>query len=98
MSKLKPELSIIQNEIERLQKQSGNSGLSLDDVKKLETLIKTRQLILGEPTEITSTKTTSKKSVSDKDVLATLKPKKKAVKRKAPAKKASDGETKKTQT
>lgn len=94
----KPELSIIHNEIERLETQSGKSGLTLEDVKKLETLIKTRQLILGEPTEITSTKEAPKKKVSDKDVLAALKPKKKATrKRKAPVKKASDGKTKKTQ-
>lgn len=50
----KVSLQLIENEIERLSKRSNNSrtGLDLDDVKKLETLIKTRQLLLGEPTDI----------------------------------------------
>lgn len=72
MSK-QPELTIIENEIKRLRAQSKKSGLSLEDVKKLETLIKTRQLVLGEPTEIT--KTTDGKPVSDAAVLEALTPK-----------------------
>lgn len=69
-------LQLIKNEIDRLSKQSfSTSGLTLEDVKKLEILIKTRQLVLGEPTEITQNVSDDK--VSDEDILKALrKPKK----------------------
>lgn len=69
----KPELILIQNEIERLESQSSNGSLTLEDVRKLEILIKTRQLVLGEPTTITGNSEAPKK-VSDKAVLSALKP------------------------
>lgn len=88
-----PELTLIKNEIERLEAASGQGSLTLEDVRKLEILIKTRKLVLGEPTEITETKDSKpKKKVSDAEVLKTLKPKPKT-KRKT---RATNGKTTKT--
>jgi len=63
-------LKIIEVEIQRLSQLQDSTGLSLEDVKKLETLIKTRQLILGEPTTITQS--ISNKEITDDQVLSAL--------------------------
>jgi hypothetical protein len=68
-------LSIIDLEIKRLLAKASASGLDLSQTKQLEILIKTRQLLIGEPTEITTTAPQScEGSISDKEILKVLKP------------------------
>jgi hypothetical protein len=67
-------LSIIESEIRRLGSKAATSGLDLSETKQLEILIKTRQLLIGEPTEITTTAQQScEGSISDKEILKVLK-------------------------
>lgn len=51
MKKQKASLKLIQREIERLEKQSSETGLSLNDVKALEILIRTGQSLISAPVE-----------------------------------------------
>jgi hypothetical protein len=67
-------LSIIDLEIKRLMNKASASGLDLSETKQLEILIKTRQLLIGEPTEITTTTQSCEGSIADKDILEVLKP------------------------
>jgi hypothetical protein len=64
-------LNLINNEIARLSTMSNVTGLDLNDVKKLEILIKTRQLLLGEPTSITQD-TSKEKEISNDELLRVL--------------------------
>jgi hypothetical protein len=67
-------LSIIDLEIKRLLTRASSSGLDLSQTKQLEILIRTRQLLLGEPTEITTTAPQSCEGlISDKEILKVLK-------------------------
>jgi hypothetical protein len=66
-------LSIIDLEIKRLLAKASASGLDLSETKQLEILIKTRQLLIGEPTEITTT-AQSYDLINDRDILDVLKP------------------------
>jgi hypothetical protein len=68
---LKP-LVIIEQEINRLHTISTTRGLSYDDTKQLETLIKIKQLINGEPTQITKSSDLTYSSISDKAILKAL--------------------------
>jgi hypothetical protein len=66
-------LAIVEQEITRLFAKSNTTGLDLSDSKQLEILVKIRQLLLGEPTDINKTVSPPKEEVSDEDILAVLK-------------------------
>jgi hypothetical protein len=65
-----PTLVLIQNEIDRLTAQSSGTGLDLNDVKKLEILIKTRQFIMVQPVDVSPT--VSDQEISDAEILKAL--------------------------
>lgn len=65
-----PTLVLIQNEIDRLTAQSSGTGLDLNDVKKLEILIKTRQFIMVQPVDVSPS--ISDQEISDADILKAL--------------------------
>jgi hypothetical protein len=67
-------LAIVELEINRLMQKANNLGLDLSETKQLEILVKIRQLLIGEPTDITKTVPSNKEEVSDSDILAALKP------------------------
>lgn len=62
-------LGIIDREISRLEQKQNATGLELNDIRSLETLIRTRQLLLGEPTDILKD---ISEDVSDSDILSIL--------------------------
>lgn len=66
------ELSLIEREIARLEDRSLSSknGMSLDDLKKLDLLVKNKKLIQGQPTEIT--RVIDDTQVEDEDVFSIL--------------------------
>lgn len=82
-------LKILNEQIERLQKRQAEDKLDFSDIKQLEILLKTRELLMGRPTEIKANEDYS--DISDKDVLKYLKVMKRASKTKSKAKsKSSD--------
>lgn len=46
------DLETIERELERLHEQSKKLGLNVDEVKKLDVLLKAKALLQGEPTKI----------------------------------------------
>lgn len=66
-------IELINKEIERLgQKQASGQMLDINDIRSLEVLVKTRQLLMGEPTDITKELSDD---VTEADVMSILKPK-----------------------
>lgn len=66
-------LNLISNEIKRLSKLSTTgSGLTIADVKALESLVKTRALLQGEATSISGKVKEEPKELSDEEVLKAL--------------------------
>lgn len=63
-------LDIIRGEIEELKSRSKTSGLSYAETKKLETLVKIKNLVLEKPTEII--RNDYDESYTDKEVLQFL--------------------------
>lgn len=72
MEEKKKELSLIEREIARLEEKSQTSqnGLSIDDLKKLDILVKNKQLASGQPTEIV--KNINEDDVSNDDIYSIL--------------------------
>lgn len=81
-------LKILNTEIERLQKHQEEGKLDYVDIKRLEILLKTRQLLLNRPTEIVKT-TDDYSDIKDKEVLNYLKEVKSAKKTKPKTKRKS---------
>ena len=65
-------LEILDIEIERLLKQQTEGALEFVDVKRLEILLKCRQLLLGQPTEIVEKKE-NYSHIKNQEILSYLK-------------------------
>ena len=66
-------LKLIEREIERLEKQSSSTGLTLADAKKLKLLIESGQALITNP--IPESDETDNKDRSDQEVIEALKKK-----------------------
>ena len=74
-------LTIIENQISKLKAQD---KLDLNDTRRLDILVKMRQLILGRPTEISESR--KEKEFTDREVLSALKPRRRSRGKKTKAK------------
>jgi len=67
-----PTLKLIQNEIKRLEDRSASTGLSLEDLKMLEILIRSGKELLSAPSALTEPIKPDEPTLSDEEVLSGL--------------------------
>lgn len=90
-----PNLEMIEKELNRLVEKSQDNALSNDDLKKLESLLKMRTLIVDKPSVVYYQ---DYSDIYDRTILATIKKKKPTTKKKVTKKKVSKKKTTKKAT